>query len=945
MNRVYRIIWSAVRREYVVVSELTRRKGKEAASCGGSRKHAAVLAALALLGALSWMPGEALAAQEGTAAEVTGEARLYGIVEKDANGNTTDENSIDVQFVYGTGNEVTSSEDGDTVFPSDHVTILGDTNQVKGSTHSMIFGNGTTVIDRPTTTSNTPPGGWKEEYARSGYVISTGNNNTLEWTRNSVVYGHNVKTYNFYNGVAIGNDIQIYGYADNHYGIPNESDTNWWKGNTVVGSRVQIGSGGNGGLVYRGNTISGDDNQIMGDFNAAIGQGSRISGNQNAVVGHNVQMGSVTRNDEETIIGNNRSDRNAVVGDSVEIRKGDTTHGLGSQDGYNSILGFKISAQGARNIVSGSGAIAIGNDTIVSGYRAKTYYGQSTILIGESAKIGTENNSLSASTKQAIGIGASVSIGDLANYSTAMGAKSSIGENTQWSTAIGSSSSVAKDLQQSVAIGGYGAKVTSSYATALGTYASVSGELGTALGYHTDVSVKKGTALGDYSTATDSDILKGYTPKFDWDAKDDSWGVISVGSSQGDKAFTRRITNVANGRISATSTDAVNGSQLYHVWKDLYNQIVNPNQNPFPGDNETTLSKDTSGTGGSSGESNFDKDSNTLSNPVNPDRTENKTEQDVHSKSDFQLVNGNATLDTPVKTEEGKTITTGYKADENGNVSLVVQDKAGAAGDPATQRHVVVVSDVASKAQQDINTVNIEKNTIAINNLSGRVDNLDSRISKVGAGAAALAALHPLDFDPDEKLDFAAGFGHYGGESAVAIGAFYRPNEDTMFSIGGNFGNGENMINAGISFKIGQKNHVSVSRVAMAKEIIELRKEIEELRSFLADGLSGNGLDLSKIQLFPDTPENHWAYDYVSTLAGNGILEGYPDGYFKGDRVLTRYEMAAVLYRAMLNGAKLSAKALTEFAPELDRIRVDTITRDEQGMPDIQRVRVVPGRE
>lgn len=889
------------------------------------------------------MPGEALAVQEGTAAEVTGEAQLYGIVAKDANGNTTDDNSTDVQFVYGKNNTVRSSTYKDTLFPSDHVTILGDTNQVTGSTHSMIFGNDTILKDQPTTTSYAPPYGWKEEYARSGYVISTGNNNTLEWTRNSVIYGHNVKTHNFYNGVAIGNDIQIYGLADNHYGSALESDTNWWKGNTVVGSRVQIGSGGNGGLAFRGNTISGDDNQIMGDFNAAIGQGSRISGNKNAVVGHNVQMGSVTRNDEGTLIRNVRSDGNAVVGDSVKILE-EERHDI-SPDGYHSVLGSNILTQGARNTVSGSGAVAFGTDTIVSGYKAQTYYGQSTVLIGDGAKIGTENNTLSAPTRQAIGIGSGVTIGDLADYSTAMGANSSIGENTKWSTAIGSSSSVAKDLQESVAIGGYGAKVTSSRATALGTYATVSGELGTALGYHTEVSVKEGTALGDYSTATENDILKNYTSKFDWDAQNDSWGVISVGSSQGNNIFTRRITNVANGRISATSTDAVNGSQLYHVWKDLYNQIVNPNQNPFPGDNETTLSKDTSGTDGSGGESHFDRDSNTLTNPVNPDRTENKPNQDVKSKSDFQLVNGSAALDTPVTTEAGETITTGYKADENGNVSLVVQDKAGSPGDPATHRHVVVVSDVASKAQQDINTVNIEKNTIAINNLSGRIDNLDSRISKVGAGAAALAALHPLDFDPDEKLDFAAGFGHYGGESAVAIGAFYRPNEDTMFSIGGNFGNGENMVNAGISFKIGQKNHVSVSRVAMAKEIIELRKELEELRSFLADGLSGNALDLSKIQLFPDTPENHWAYDYVSTLAGNGILEGYPDGYFKGDRVLTRYEMAAVLYRAMLNGAKLSAKALTEFAPELDRIRVDTITRDEQGMPDIQRVRVVPGRE
>ena len=229
--------------------------------------------------------------------------------------------------------------------------------------------------------------------------------------------------------------------------------------------------------------------------------------------------------------------------------------------------------------------------------------------------------------------------------------------------------------------------------------------------------------------------------------------------------------------------------------------------------------------------------------------------------------------------------------------------------------------------------------------MSNRINRLGDQIDRVGAHASAMAALHPLDFDPDEKLDFAAGFGNYKGEHAAAIGAFYRPNEDTMFSLGGSVGGGDNMVNVGVSFKLGQHNHVSVSRVALAKEVLELRKELENVKSYLADQAAGNTLDLSKIQLFPDTPENHWAYDYVATMAGNGVLEGYPDGYFKGNRNMTRYEMAAVLYRMMQNGAKLSARALTEFAPELDRIRVDTITKDGRGVPHIQRVRTVKGRE
>lgn len=221
------------------------------------------------------------------------------------------------------------------------------------------------------------------------------------------------------------------------------------------------------------------------------------------------------------------------------------------------------------------------------------------------------------------------------------------------------------------------------------------------------------------------------------------------------------------------------------------------------------------------------------------------------------------------------------------------------------------------------------------------ISKLGNRINKVGAGAAALAALHPLDFDPDDKWDIAAGYGNYNGENAAAIGAYYRPNEDTMFSVGGSFGNGENMVNAGVSLKLGQGNHVSTSKVAMAKEIKDLRKELEGLKSALLDVNAGKKLDTSKLQLFPDVPKNHWAYEYVSTLKGNGVLTGYPDGEFKGDRPMTRYEFATMLYKAMLEGATLSDRILKEFAPELERFTVDTVHQDKDGKPTVERVRTV----
>ena len=224
--------------------------------------------------------------------------------------------------------------------------------------------------------------------------------------------------------------------------------------------------------------------------------------------------------------------------------------------------------------------------------------------------------------------------------------------------------------------------------------------------------------------------------------------------------------------------------------------------------------------------------------------------------------------------------------------------------------------------------------------LGGKVGELGNRVNRVGAGAAALAALHPLDFDPDDKWDFAAGYGNYKGANAAAIGAYYRPNEDTMVSVGGSFGGGENMVNAGVSVKLGQGNHVTTSRVAMAKEIKDLRAEVEVLRQAVTGIGQGQTPDPVKMKLFPDIAKNHWAYEAVEELTKQGLLEGYPDGTFGGDRMMTRYEFAEIVYRAMQKGLNVNEKLIQEFEPELERFRIDVISKDKDGNPVIERVRV-----
>ncbi len=248
----------------------------------------------------------------------------------------------------------------------------------------------------------------------------------------------------------------------------------------------------------------------------------------------------------------------------------------------------------------------------------------------------------------------------------------------------------------------------------------------------------------------------------------------------------------------------------------------------------------------------------------------------------------------------------------------------------------------------------VQENRQNITQLGNSLNKLDARVNRVGAGAAALAALQPLDFDPDDKWDFAAGYGNYAGAHAVAIGAYYRPTEDMMFSVGGSFGGGENMVNAGVTFKLGQGNHVTRSKVAMAKEIIDLRATVEMLKNQNAQilqtlKLQGTPAASPLVGKFSDVPETHWACRYVEELRKRGYLEGYPDGEFKGDRTMTRYEYAAVIYRALQNGAPVDAdmaRSVEEFKPELtqiqeaERFRVDRISGKDNDRHKVERVRV-----
>lgn len=601
---------------------------------------------------------------------------------------------------------------------------------------------------------------------------------------------------------------------------------------------------------------------------------------------------------------NNTGDSIGIVidGDGNTVSSSNSVtlgNGISSLGGANVAIGFGSKAGDQEKPLgphNANGATAVGTGSQATNYRA-TALGDFTVASGvDSIGLGTVakatgNRSISAGLlSQASGVNA-IAIGDKTvsshNDTVAIGEKASA-TNSQ-SIAIGSSSSS-----------------SGSYSVAIGLNAKVTDDWSVALGNSSETSK---------AVSTDTMTVGGKTYKT---AGGSAMGTISVGNG----TVKRTITNVAAGRVIESSTDAINGSQLFAT-----NQSVDANTQD--------IAKGM----------NFAADTGTAYNAQLGDTVSIKGDGKNLSTS---VDKGTITVhmsDTPVFTSVTASTITGNTI-KAGDTVILSQQGADMGGTKITHLKDGDVSptstDAVNGGQLYETNQAIANNATNISSLSHSISNLDNRVNKVGAGAAALAALHPLDFDPDAKWDFAAGYGNYRGTNAAAVGAYYRPNEDTMFSVGGTFGNGENMVNAGVSFKLGSgSSHVSTSRVAMAKEIKELRGELEAMKSAMLDANAGKKIDTSKLQLFPDVPQNHWAYEYVAQLAGNGMIEGYPDGNFAGDRPMTRYEFAAILYRAMTKGAVLSDKLLSEFSHELEYFTVDTIAKDNAGNPTIQRVRTV----
>ena len=768
------------------------------------------------------------------------------------------------------------------------------------------------------------------------------------------------------------------------------------------------------------NTVTSDHslavgfrNTVSGSYSTAIGQSSTASGETSLAIGRSAQatanntnaIGRSARAEGEnaTAIGHGSvsSGRNSNAFGSSAKASAEASTAVGNSTKASGIsstaTGFNAEASGNFSSAYGNDARAKGNRSVAVGYNAKAE--ESATAVGNNANAGAAN---------AVALGSG-------NTITARGG-----------VGIGSSNSVS-----GIDSGAFG--VSNNVAQA-NTYV-----LGSNVTSTQGNSVLLGNASTDRAATTETQAnINGINYSGFAGVGSARNGVTSVGAS----GKERQVINVASGKVSSDSTDAINGSQLYTVANTVggilnnHNTLIQNNINEIDknkekiADNERKLKDHTDVLqkhedilNGHSQElekhnklivnhdnqitrltkenlrqdadllrhedqiqnhdiqlknqtermnnqekriDNQDKRLDYLDNRVdNHDaRIENHSER---IESHERRIEYNKTLATEALKEAKKhtsisagnnvTVTTStnaaggtdYKVSVDkvkfGNVSL---DNKGLnnGGNKITN---VADGEVSATSKDAVNGSQLYQATSGISN---GVNLLNSKIGKVGAGAAALAAIHPLDFDSDDKWNFAAGYGNYAGENAMALGAFYRPNEDTMFSVAGSMGNGENMVNAGVSLKLGQKNGVSTSRVALAKEVQDLKAivkaqnvEIQQMKASMGMAPQYDKKDVN----FPDVPANHWAYEYVKDLADKGLVEGYPDGEFKGDRTMTRYEYAAIIYRALQLGAPIDGKmgrAINEFNPELarlrdlDRIRVDRISGKDNDRHKVERLRV-----
>ena len=793
---------------------------------------------------------------------------------------------------------------------------------------------------------------------------------------NSFAYGHNNKATGI-NSIAGGESSEAKGYASLAIGSSAQALT---KNTYAIGAQARtIGTNtvaiGNGAYASKGNALAvGASTVSDGKDSVALGSHIKAQADNNIAIGavvntkskDSVAVGTaVTTNDTNSIgIGNNvvnnlsnsigigngvATDFNTIgIGNGVEtkvqdtiavgngvISNGESSVAIGNAihaDGVKTInIGTNVSAKGVSSIVVGRDTTVNGEDTVAIGAGNGTVSGGQSVVIGYNNKISDKKEQLVLGSNSESSAQGSLVFGTHAK-SSAIDALA-FGNNT------------VADVQNGVAIG------TNSVTEApVGT--------STVKDNATDIRFSNSTFAG----ATPDSVV--------------SFGTHGRAGAGGVTEYTRQLQNVAAGRVSATSTDAINGSQLYdtaleaqkhNTVVDGVNTIVTSKDNDFGRKeykvnvNKTLKDMDAVefGKNTDNNHAGINKDGayffngsehiNIKPTGIQIENTDTLTQATFNNEG-MQVSDDNATIrftttDISAGGQQIHDVKEGTKDTDAVNVKQL-NDKASSL-DKAITYNTFNINKNAEKIGENANNITknasdikdlgdkVNKNTSDIKSLDDKISVVgegavvkannytDKQVAKVGANAAALSALHPLSFNANEKVEYAVGYGNYKGSNAVAVGVFAHPNENTLLSLGATFGTGDNMINAGATFRIGKSSkQVTNANTAVAKDVQDLAKKYEALAQKYdnlvkhLNAVEGTDFDVE----YPDVPKTHWAYDFVKELSDKGFLVGYPDGTYKGDKAMTRYEFATALYRALQRGAVMDAnmvKAVKEFEPEL----------------------------
>lgn len=1067
MNKVYKLVWSKVRHCYVVVSELAKSHGKDKSMRSSIRRGAFLMflgmLPMEMVSAAIPMANQPIVNGVGAgpnSVAITLGDNTTGVFEVTANGHS---------FAVGSGAVASGAlavAMGDGTKAGDYSFATGVRTEASGFV-STAMGQET----KATGFYSTALGYRSQATNESAFAAGSYSKATGQWavalgqgaeanSGASVAVGfHTLAGYHGFAGGSYSKSLGMGSVALGGGETEHDAFFSLAVGRGAVAklqNSVALGGGsiasrekGKIGYDSTATDHSGDTTGIWKSTEAAIAvgdSGNKITRQITGVAAGsedtdavNVAQLKALRSDLQTDVANKKTHYYSV---NSSAQDADSNYNNDGAKGENALaagsyataqkesvaIGYKAQAQDARSVVIGIAAKTM--DTTDGG----------NISIGYGSQAGQKVDSGSSGLAAAVGMNAKATGWGSSAYGTEAKAQNS------WSTAVGDWAQANTTKGRGGTAIGTTAKADDDYATAVGLGAEATAVNSMALGMQAKATQKDSVALGAGSVdRAATKETKGTIALSDGTIRDygnfagsNPIGVVSVGA----KDKERQIINVAAGKISADSTDAVNGSQLYSLAgevgknaeaitkntqdiSNIKNNITNltteagKHTTVKAGTNENlTVTEGTNteggkeytvdlsdkltigkagadGKDGTKGSSGVDgKDGMTrivyedktgehqvatlddgmkyggdtgnvikkkLNNQVNViggirDTSKLTTVDNIGVVSDG-TENLKVRLAKNLDLGNDGSVTTGDTTINNNGVTIhngpsITKDGIDAGGKTITNiANGTNATDAVNKGQLDeaVRTTNSEVSRVAHG-----LDRLGSRVNKVGANAAALAALHPQDFDPDDKWDFAAGYGNYKDAHAVAIGAFYRPNEDTMLSVGGSFGGGENMVNAGVTFKLGQKNSVGRSKVAMAKEIIDLKTEVQLLKNqnqTILKALHATGAPGASTTgvAFSDVPQGHWAYTYVKFLADRGYLKGYPDGEFKGNHAMSRYEYAAIIYRALQNGAPLDGnmvQSMKEFKPEIeaareaDRFRVDRISGKDNDRHKVERVRV-----